>query len=50
MLARQMALGPEAFAWHPVSTDVNYAGRDGAHLIEPLAEPMPEPLHGEEET
>lgn len=39
-LARQMALGPDAFEWYRVSTEVNYAGRDGAHLAEPLAEPL----------
>jgi putative SOS response-associated peptidase YedK len=44
MLARQMALGPDAFEWYPVSTEVNYAGRDGAHLAEPVAEPMAEAL------
>jgi putative SOS response-associated peptidase YedK len=38
MLARQMALGVDAFEWYRVSTDVNYAGRDGAHLAEPIAD------------
>ncbi len=46
MLARQMALPADAFAWYKVSPEVNYAGRDGAHLIEPLPEPEP---HDEQE-
>jgi len=36
-IARQMALGPEAFEWYKVSTDVNKAGRSDPHMIEPIA-------------
>jgi putative SOS response-associated peptidase YedK len=38
MLARSMALGPEAFEWYKVSPELNRAGKDGAYLTVPLAE------------
>lgn len=31
-LEREVALGPEIFAWYRVSKDINYSGRDGSHL------------------
>lgn len=31
-LAHSAALGPDAFAWHPVSKQVGRAGNEGAHL------------------
>jgi putative SOS response-associated peptidase YedK len=43
LLARSAALGPEAFAWHPVSTQVNRAGTDGAQLVLPIAADAPTP-------
>jgi putative SOS response-associated peptidase YedK len=36
-IARQMALGPDAFEWFMVSTDVNKAGRSDPHMIEPIS-------------
>lgn len=38
MLARSLALGPDAFAWYKVSPALNRAGNDGVALIEPLEE------------
>ena len=35
-IARQMALGPESFEWHQVSTDVNESGRSDPHMIAPI--------------
>jgi putative SOS response-associated peptidase YedK len=39
-LARSMALGPDAFAWHPVDKQVGRAGNEGAHLAAQLDLPM----------
>lgn len=35
-IARHMALGPDAFEWFKVSTDVNKAVRSDPHMIEPI--------------
>ena len=37
-IARQMSLGPDAFEWFKVSTDVNKAGRSDPHMIDPVEE------------
>lgn len=34
--AKQRALPVDAFAWHPVSTRLNHAGRDGPELAQPV--------------
>ena len=39
-LARAVALPPEAFAWHPVSTAVNRVGRSEERMIAPMADPV----------
>lgn len=39
-LARSMSLGPEQFAWHPVSKEVGRAGNEGPHLAAQLALPL----------
>lgn len=36
-IARSAALGREAFAWHPVSTELNRATSEGAHLVAAIA-------------
>lgn len=35
-LAHNAALPADAFEWFPVSRDVNRAGNDGSHLVEPV--------------
>ncbi|MFB9243617.1 SOS response-associated peptidase family protein [Massilia antarctica] len=35
-LARSVALGPDAFEWHPVPKEVGRAGNDGPHLAAQL--------------
>ncbi|HEX8615345.1 MAG TPA: SOS response-associated peptidase family protein [Telluria sp.] len=35
-LARSVALGPDAFDWHPVAKDVGRASNEGAHLAAQL--------------
>lgn len=39
-LARSMALGPDAFAWHPVGQQVGRAGNEGAQLAAQLDLPI----------